>query len=142
MTYRTSFLAIVALILFASLALAQPAAVSGKLTASSADGKTAGSAVTMDVTGFGAAAVQLSGTFVGTVTWEGTVDGTNWVGIPAVPATTVAALRVLTSTAAGVWQFNTSGYAKIRARCSAYTSGTVVVVMRKAGQVPPMGTTT
>ncbi len=79
---------------------------------------------------------QITGTFTGTVTFEATVDGTNWVAASVVP---VGATRTLTTTAtaAGVWQMNTTGFAYVRVRCSAFTSGTIVVTGKRAGAVPP-----
>lgn len=84
----------------------------------------------------GSVAAQITGTFVGTVTFEATVDGTNYVAIAVIP---VGATRTLTTTAtaAGMWQLNASGYAAVRARCSAFTSGTInVTLKRSAGKAP------
>ncbi len=71
-------------------------------------------------------ALTLSGTFVGTVVFEGTVDGTNYVSIPgSVPAT---GATVTSTTAGGTWAFDIAGLTAFRARCSVYTSGTMAIV--------------
>lgn len=68
---------------------------------------------------------QISGTWVATITFEATLDGTNFVSIPAVaPAT---GLSATTTAANGIFQVSASGMLAIRARVSAYTSGSVVV---------------
>lgn len=79
--------------------------------------------------GLNVAAIQLSGTFSATVTFEGTVDGTNWVAILATNMTSGTAAT--TATAAGIYQIaNIGGLIKIRARISAYTSGAVTAFGR------------
>lgn len=68
---------------------------------------------------------NLTGTWVGTVVVEGTVDGSNW--------TTVRGYSSVTETALTFTSINTDlripsgGFAQIRARMFAYTSGTVNV---------------
>lgn len=84
----------------------------------------------------GAEAWQITGTFTATVTFEGTVDGATWVAVAVVP---VGGTRTLatTATAPGLWQMNTAGLVSVRARCSAFTSGTIVVTGRRAVGPPP-----
>lgn len=79
--------------------------------------------------GLNSAAIQLSGTFSATVTFEATVDGINWVAILATNMTSGSAAT--TATAAGIYQIaNIGGLLKIRARISAYTSGALDVFGR------------
>lgn len=73
-----------------------------------------------------AAVAQVSGTFVGTVAFEGTVDGTNWFAIQGVSVSDSTSLAT-TATAAGVFRFDARGLFAIRARVSAYTSGAITV---------------
>lgn len=94
---------------------------SGSLTA-------AEQSASLEVKGNGKAAVQLTGTFVGTVSFEGTVDGTNWVAINMTPPNSATAAS--SATAAGVWVGSASALRAVRARMSAYTSGTAVVSVR------------
>jgi hypothetical protein len=78
------------------------------------------------VVGYAVAGLQVSGTFSATVTFEGTVDGTNWVGVPATNRNDGAAAT--TATAAGLFLVNCSGLQQLRARVSSYASGSVTVV--------------
>jgi|GEM_PF-6619834 len=74
--------------------------------------------------------IQMKGAgFTGTITFEGTVDETNWVSLQAVNVATGAVAA--TTTADGVFVVPTGGaLSKIRARVSAYTGGTVTVTGR------------
>jgi hypothetical protein len=91
---------------------------SGSLTAS-------GQAATLDARGLGTASVQLTGTWVATVQFEGTTDGTNWY---AVGGRGTAGGGVVTSaTTNDNWNFGVAGQLQFRVRCSAFTSGTIVV---------------
>lgn len=76
----------------------------------------------------GAVAVQITGALSATITFECTVDGTNWVAFNLLPAASTTAAS--TATAAGIWTADTKGLAGVRARCSAYTSGSPVVTLR------------
>lgn len=68
-------------------------------------------------------AFQVSGTFVATVIFEGTVDGTNYVALPACDGTTSGS----TVSATGVWVCNVNGFGQVRARIASYSSGSVTV---------------
>lgn len=84
----------------------------------------------------GSVSVQITGTLSATITFEATVDGTNWVAASMIPVGQQAAYAtaVTTATAAGIWSANTNAVAGFRARCSAYTSGSPVVTIRYAAQ--------
>jgi hypothetical protein len=68
---------------------------------------------------------QVSGTFVGTVTFEGSNDATNWTSLSclSLDATTVTS----TATAPGFTRCNVNAIPSVRARISAYTSGSITV---------------
>ena len=83
------------------------------------------SAVTLTLKGQAKANVQVTGTWVATLSFEGTVDGTNWFALNAVPPTT--GIPVTTTTANGQWSIEVSALSSFRVRVSAYTSGTAVV---------------
>lgn len=92
-------------------------------------------AVTMRL-GHGDAAVafQLSGTFSATVTFEGTLDGSNWEALEAEDAG--SGTQATTATAAGIYLVPTAGLEQVRARCSTYVSGTVEVDATASGGAP------
>lgn len=73
--------------------------------------------------------VQITGTYVGTITLEGSVDGTNYVTIPIYPVSSMSALATLASAATGMFFAFVGGLTKVRARMSAFTSGVAVVSM-------------
>ena len=75
-------------------------------------------------------AVQVAGTFTGTITFECSVDTTNWAAL-AVKASsqTAAATLVTTTTGVGVFTVPTVGLQYVRARMSAYTDGTATVTI-------------
>lgn len=76
-------------------------------------------------------AVDLRGTFVGTITFQGTIDGTNWFPILALPVSSgVNTAAVSTATAPGAWVGPATGLHRVRAILTAYTSGTVTVTLR------------
>jgi hypothetical protein len=74
------------------------------------------------------AVFQVTGTFVGTVTWEGTVDGTNWGGVAVADLASTTRARALTTTAPAIVLLDgAGGLQSVRARVSAWTSGTITV---------------
>jgi len=87
-----------------------------------------GDGTALNVLGHGVVVAQVTGTFVGTVTFEGTVDGTNFVSVQGISIATGA--EATTATATGILQFPCAGLVTFRARVSAYTSGTITVTAR------------
>lgn len=70
--------------------------------------------------------IQLSGTFVGTVSfYVSSTGGAAYTAINGTPAT--GAATSATATAAGLWTFDIAGKTQLCAYASAYTSGTVNV---------------
>ena len=82
-----------------------------------------GTAVTVhDVTTLG---MQVAGTFVGTVTFETTIGDSDWGSLQV---ETVASGAVVTAaTAPGIFRATVAGLSQVRARVSAWTSGTITV---------------
>jgi hypothetical protein len=95
------------------------------------DGATAtgnGTAWTTDTGGFNTLAMQVEGITTATITFEATVDGSNWVAVQATNLTSGTAAT--TATADGLYRLDVSGLYQVRARISAYTSGTINVTGR------------
>lgn len=87
-----------------------------------------GSVALPTLNGADGASVQITGTWVGTVLFEGSVDGTNFFAVSGVPF--ISSTVVTSTTATGSWQFNVSGLQLFRARCSVFTSGAIVISIR------------
>jgi hypothetical protein len=79
----------------------------------------------MNVGGMNAVVVQITGTFVASVTWQGTVDESNWVTLQAQDLST--GKFATTAAAAGLYLLNVAGLKRIRANMT-WTSGTSITV--------------
>lgn len=87
-----------------------------------------GSTIVLDVQGLASLALDLTGTFVGTVVFEYTINGTDWYTLTV---NLVGSSSTVTgATAVGKWTANVAGFQTVRVRCTAFTSGSIVVAMR------------
>lgn len=95
--------------------------------------------------GFCTVGIQLSGTFVGTLIFEGSLDNSNYVAMSVVPMGGTG-VPITSATAPGIFQADATGVATFRVRCTAYTSGTIAVTLissvgdgggRLTGALPP-----
>lgn len=103
-------------------------ALNANLTAGLA---TTNSAVQLNLTGASGFAVDIRGTWSGTIQFQGTINNNNWFVLACVPAGSAANVAAVTSTTAnGAWIGNASGLLAIRATFSAFTSGTATVTAR------------
>lgn len=95
-----------------------------------ASGSLAGAAqvVTLALAGQSAAAAQITGTWVGTITFEASLDGTTWTAINAVSASTSSPQT--TTTVNGLYRITPGGLQQFRANMSAFTSGSATVLLR------------
>jgi len=114
---------------------------SGSLTAQTASNctSTSSSCVVLPLNSqVGGVGWSISGTFVATVIWEGSVDGTNFFGIGVYPPVTSGSSHtyVGTATAPGIFFHNAVGMSTVRVRCSSYTSGTITVSALGAQNIP------
>lgn len=98
--------------------------VQGSITAAQ---PTAGAFVEIECIQTGTVGIQITGSFSATLTFEATLDGTNWFTAPAYTvATTPAAATGATS--GGQWQASTAGYSRFRVNCpTTFVSGPAVV---------------
>lgn len=85
-----------------------------------------GNGTAMDVEGLAVVGIQVTGTFSGTVTFEGTTDGTNYVAVRTYNHADGA--KATTVTAPALLQIPVAGLKNLRARVSAYSSGAITVV--------------
>ena len=81
--------------------------------------------VAMDVIGVRWLGIQVAGITSATITWEVSIDGTNWFGILAAPPST--GTGALTTTADGVFRVDVTAFARFRARISTWASGAITV---------------
>jgi hypothetical protein len=97
----------------------------------SVESKTLGvaeAALTLTALNADSVVLQVTGTFTGTITFEASVDGTNYVALAMkASAQTTATTLVTTTTTVGVFSLNIQGLPNFRARMSAYTDGSAVV---------------
>jgi hypothetical protein len=107
----------------------------GLTTAASA--ASAVTVVSVPAAGFAGGSFQISGVFVGTVTFEQSNDNATWVTMPVLSASSAGSAPTTTATAPDLFDFE-SAAAFVRARVSAYTSGTVTVALTQKRVVPPI----
>lgn len=85
-----------------------------------------GNGAPLTVNDKGTVGVSVTGTFVGTVTFEGSTDAnTTWSSVNCTAITTL--LTSTTTTTTGQFTCNTAGLTGFRARVSAWTSGSITV---------------
>ena len=75
-----------------------------------------------------AVVLDVRGTFVGTVTFQGTVDGIAWYNLRAVTASDGAITTTTTTT--GLFIVSGGGLKAVRANITVYTSGSITVLAR------------
>jgi hypothetical protein len=83
-----------------------------------------------DLEGTSVTALHVSGGgWLGTISFEATINGTNWSAIFGTPPATGAVASTTSGGTTGFWQFNTGGYLGFRARYSTYTSGSATITL-------------
>lgn len=70
--------------------------------------------------------IQVTGISGDTITFEGTIDDTNWVAIQFENLSTGATST--TTSVDGIYRLTCGGLFKVRARISTYSAGTITVV--------------
>jgi hypothetical protein len=94
-----------------------------------------GNGVALSTDGMSTAVATVTGTFVGTITFEGTEDNSRWdsLNVSQAGTNTIGS----TATAAGSYTINVAGYTQMRARISAYTSGSITVTAHATPHTGP-----
>ena len=105
-----------------------------KTTSGSINGSSQ-SVTTSDNDGDSGLVVQIAGTWVGTIAFQGNVDGTNWFTVLAKPVSSPT--NVATVTANGAWRLAISGLKAFRVLSTAWTSGTANIEIRRSGGATP-----
>ncbi len=87
-------------------------------------------AVSISTQGVGNVGVTITGTWTATLTFQGTIDGTNWFAVQAMPLPITSSSTTSSTTAANA-QFTVpaSGLAQFRVIATAFTSGTATVTL-------------
>lgn len=75
----------------------------------------------------GGVGVQVTGTFSGTLQFEMTIDGTNFVAVQTTNVNT--GVVATTTTGTGIFRFDVVGALVVRVRATAFTSGTATVTV-------------
>lgn len=75
----------------------------------------------------GGVGIQITGTVAGTITFQMTIDGTNWVSALTTNVTTGAQSTTTAST--GIFFFNVVGAQSVRVSSSGWTTGTATVTL-------------
>jgi len=80
-----------------------------------------------DISGYSSLAIQIAGTWTGTVTFEGSANGGDFVAINgiAINGTTI----VSSATANGIYRFNVASLAKVQVRFSTATTGNPAIML-------------
>jgi len=83
--------------------------------------------IVMGIQFAGTLAVQVTGTFVGTLTFQVCNDGSTWQSVTLTPEAGGSA--VSTATAPGLWAGNVAGFVYFQVIATAWTSGSAVVTI-------------
>ena len=82
---------------------------------------------TLNTGGLGTVGFQVSGTFIGTIELQCSVDGTNWSAMTLTP--TSSSTTVTSITATGIWTATSAGCFQVRTRATLWTSGTATTTI-------------
>lgn len=94
-------------------------------------------ALVINTTGFGGIGLQLTGTWTGVVSFEGTIDGGTWAAIRLTPFASSTA--VSSASATGMWNGAISGLVAVRVRFSTASSGIVGATLEALPNPPGAG---
>ena len=97
-----------------------------------------GNGTAMNLSGIASVAVQTTGTFSATITWEASIDGSNWESVYAYNTRT--SQSALTATAADIYLIPVAGFRLLRARISSYTSGSITATAIGTAHATSLGT--
>ena len=84
--------------------------------------------VALTLNGQSSASIQITGTWVGTLQFEGSLDGTSWTAINSTLAST--SVPVTTGNTNGLYRLTPGGFQQFRVVSTSWTSGTAIVTIR------------
>ncbi|WP_020505650.1 hypothetical protein [Lamprocystis purpurea] len=93
-----------------------------------------GNEVRIACAGANTVGVQVVGTFAGTLTFQGSVNGMDWGSVVALPV--IGGSGVTTATVVGQWVINCAGLAAVRALLTAWTSGAALLTLTADAAAP------
>lgn len=105
------------------------------ITALSAAGSNADLLPSTDVSAYRSASVQVIGTFSGTLTFQGSNDGTNYVSVQALNLSSNNTIPASTTTSTGLFAV-ALGFKFLRVRMTSYSSGTANGVVTLSSDPP------
>lgn len=109
--------------------VAQGPRVSADLTTTTCPGT---ACVSIGIAGLRTVAIQVTGTWTGTITFEGSIDGVTFSTVNMLPITGTQT-AVTTTTANGIWSSSSVGGLVIfRARMSSFSAGPATVTLSAA----------
>jgi hypothetical protein len=88
--------------------------------------------IVINADGASTVALDLRGTFSMTIEVAGSVDGTNWILLPVRPMAGGAYAVAVAGAVQGIWVAACAGFARIRARVTAYVSGAATATLLAA----------
>jgi hypothetical protein len=110
------------------------AAISGSFTPALTSDRTSTGTITavnqtvvLNTQGTGTTQFNITGSWVGTILFEVSVDGTNWVAAKVLPRYPTGLPEVSSTTANGQWAIATGGLNSFRVRGNPWTSGTATI---------------
>lgn len=118
---------ILVLLLLSTVVVAQSPRTSGSITTQTCPGT---GCVSLSVSGVASVGFQIAGTWTGTITFEGSIDGQTFTSLTVTP--TDSTTGVTSTTANGVWLGACGGLAIVRARMTAAPTGTALVTIQGA----------
>jgi hypothetical protein len=83
--------------------------------------------VAVNTQGSASTGVEVTGTWTGTLSFQATVDGTNWVAVNAIVP--VTGVEVTSTTANGNWEIPSAGYQQVRVLGNTVATGTATVTL-------------
>jgi hypothetical protein len=112
-----------------------PALTSASLSTTTCPGA---GCVTLKTSNYAGIGIQVTGSWSGTLAFQATTDGTNYVALNCSAANSTTA--VTTTTANGLWKCGITGVGIVQVVFTSYASGTAVVTMQAATAADGSGT--